>query len=156
MADQDRDGANEDPEIGARPVAEVALDAALAARDASGLLREGWESAQRHAFATLVFGMTSAVLARRHAGDEPAPDVEDTVAHVLRQSMRMGWRDAQRLAQAIAAALTAERPHQAVQALVRCGWLAGGAWLRGEHGEFNARIVQATASDAFASDRPLL
>ena len=44
----------------------------------------------------------------------------------------------------------------AVQALVKCGWLAGNAWLQGDRAAFDAGVVQATASDAYASDRPLL
>lgn len=143
----------QDPaERDAKSALETALEAAAAARDASGLAREGWQLAQRHAFATLVFGLTSAILSERAASDDP----QEVAVAVLRHAMRLSYREAQGLADAIAAALTADRPHEAVQALVRCGWLAGRAWALGDQDEFDARVVQATASDAFASDRPLL
>ena len=163
----------------------IALAAALAARDASGMAGEAWQAAQRDAFAAVLFGLASAVAAAQRRGDGADPDTAkgparapdatgpsaateadeapasfadpvELTAATLRASLRLGWRDAQSTADAIATALVCDPPHEAVQGLVKCGWLAGLAWLGGDRTEFEARIVQATASDGFASGRPLL
>ena len=165
--------------------AAIALAAALVARDASGMAGEAWQTAQCDAFATVLFGLASAVAAAHReshlgvaaAAKEPADapgaatkqeatqaddapdsavDPVELTAATLRACLRLGWRDAQSTAEAIASALVSDPPHEAVQALVKCGWLAGLAWLGGDRAEFEARVVQATASDGFASGRPLL
>lgn len=130
----------------------LATQAATAARDRSGYASEAWERPQRHAFAVLTFGIASAVVAHRLRDAQHVPDV---AVDALRAAVRLPFREAVATVDAIVAALTAKAPDPAVQGLLRCGWAAGDAWLRGDSPEFDDRVVQATASDAFASDRPL-
>lgn len=131
--------------------AALAVNAALAARTASGLEHEGWELPQRHAFATLLFGMASASVP---SGDPE--DVSDLAVTLLRQAMKTGFREATSVVDAIADALTAETPHPAVLQLVVLGRGALDALRAGDEAAFRALVLQATSSDAFASDRPLL
>ena len=130
-----------------------ATDAAVAARDRSGWASEGWEQPQRHAFAVLTFGIASAAAAAHRLAAEQVPDI---AADALRQAVRLPFREAVATVDAIVRAMTANVAHPAVQALVKCGWLAGNAWLQDDRAAFEACVVQATASDAYASDRPLL
>lgn len=142
-------GAMTDP---AEDLLAVAVEAVQAAADAGGWAREAWERPQRHAFAVLAFGIVSAAAARHEAAEQTT----DLAVDVLRQATRLPFREARATVDAIVDAITGDRPHPAVQSLVRCGWMAGEAWLRGARGEFDALVVQATASDGFVSDRPLL
>lgn len=134
------------------PLETTAAEAVAAAAQAGGLAQEGWERSQRHAFAVLAFGIVSAAAARHQAADR----TPELAIDALRLVMRLGFREAQATVDAIVDALTEDRPHPAVQLLVRCGWQAGTAWLDGARERFDALVVQATASDGFASDRPLL
>lgn len=129
----------------------LALDAAMAARQASGLEHEGWELPQRHAFATLLFGMASAA-----APSQDPEAVSDLAVTLLRESMKTGFREATGVVEAIADALTAQTPHPAVLQLVVLGRGAFEARRTGDEGAFRALVLQATSSDAFASDRALL
>lgn len=134
-------------------VSALTTQATVAARDCSGYTSEAWERPQRHAFAVLTFGIASAVVADRLRDAQHVPDV---AVDALRAAVRLPFREAVTTVDAIVAALTAKAPDPAVQGLLRCGWAAGDAWLRGDTADFGARVLQATASDAFASDRPLL
>jgi hypothetical protein len=75
---------------------------------------------------------------------------------LLRQGMGMGFREATRTLQAIGEALIADPPEPAVQGLVETGVAAAGDWAQGERRAFEARVLQATAGDAFVSQQPLL
>ena len=131
----------------------AAVAAVLAARDASGMAREDWQKAQRDAFAVFAFGVVSCLAAAR---GQAADTVPDEVVHVLRAALKLSFKEATALADAIVESITGEPPHPAASSLVRCGWLAGQAWLRDDRAGFDAQVVQASASDAYASDRPLL
>lgn len=131
--------------------AALALKAALAARSASGMEHEGWQVPQRHAFATLLFGMASASVP---SGDPEA--VSDLAVTLLRQAMKTSFRESSMVVDAVADALTAATPHPAVLQLVVLGRGAVEALRGGDDAAFTALVLQATSSDAFASDRPLL
>ena len=130
----------------------LATEATVSARDLGSYASQQWERPQRHAFAVFVFGIASSVVADRLRDAQHVPDV---ATDALRAAIRLPFREAVATVDAIVAALTGKSPDPAVQGLLRCGWAAGDAWLRGDSAGFDMLVVQATASDAFASDRPL-
>jgi hypothetical protein len=138
------------------------LRAALAARAAAGDEAAGDGPARRDAFATLLYGlacgfaMHEAPAPPEAARPELAEQIETSALVLLRQGMGMGFREAVRTLEAIGEALIADPPEPAVQGLVQAGVAAALDWTQGDRRAFEARVLQATAGDAFVSQQPLL
>ncbi len=134
-----------------------ALLAARSARAVAGDEAAGGDDARRDAFAALLYGMATAFAGRDDAPDAPALDerVDALATTLLRDALGLGFRDACRSVEAIADAILASRPDPAVLGLVHEGAACAANWLDGDRRSFEARVLQATAPDGFASDRAL-
>jgi hypothetical protein len=134
-----------------------ALRAARHARETAGDDAAGGDEARRDAFSALLYGMATAFAAREDAPD--APPLEERVdllaTTLLRDALGMGFRDACRAVEAVSDALVAARPDPAVIGLVHEGAACAGNWIDGDLRTFEARVMQATAGEGFASDRAL-
>jgi hypothetical protein len=147
----------------------AALRAARAARAIAGDEAAGDGPARRDAFATLLYGLASGFAMRDRgaadpaaagSADGPASDLADRTEAIaldlLRQAMGMGFREASRTLDAISDALIADGPDDAVLGLVQAGVAAAGDWSDIDRRPFESRVLQATAGETFASQRPLL
>lgn len=134
-----------------------ALRAARRARSIAGDESAAGDEARRDAFAALLYGMATTFAGRDDGPDAPPLDERvDTLATILvRDALGLAFRDACRCVAAIAEAIVAARPDPAVIGLVREGAACGGSWLAGDLRDFEARVLRASAPDAFASDRAL-
>ena len=134
-----------------------ALHAARHARETAGDDAAGGDEARRDAFAALLYGLATAFAARDDAPDAPPLDerVDALATTMLRDVLGLGCRDACRSVEAIADAIVAARPDPAVLGLVHEGAACAASWLDGDRPTFEARVMQATAGDGFASDRAL-
>jgi hypothetical protein len=144
-----------------------ALQAARHARTVAGEDEAIGDDARRDAFAAFLYGMALGFVGREAptsdaadpsgpSDDVPLPERVDLLATTLvRQVIGLGFRDACRAVAAVADSLVATDPDPAVAGLVHGGVAAAGDWTDGDAGAFESRVLQATASDAFASDRAL-
>jgi hypothetical protein len=134
-----------------------ALRAARHARETAGDDGAAGDEARRDAFAALLYGMATAFAARDDAPDAPPLDerVDALATSLLRDALGLGFRDACRSVEALADAIVAPRPDPAVIGLVHEGAACAACWLAGDLPTFEARVIQATAGDGFASDRAL-
>jgi hypothetical protein len=138
-----------------------ALQAARRARAVAGEDEAIGDDARRDAFAAFLYGMALGFVGREgpaaeQADDMPLAERVDLLATTLvRQVIGLGFRDACRAVEAVADSLVAADPDPAVAGLVHSGVAAAGDWADGDAGAFESRVLQATASDAFASDRAL-
>lgn len=153
-----------------------ATQAAAVARAVAGDDAAAGDDARRDAFACLLYGLATGFALREAApgaesGEAGADDavqdavqdeakrrvgrVADLAVRLLRDTLRLGFREATRTVEAVTDALSARSPDPAVLGLVHTGAAAAGDWARGDRRRFEARVLQATADDAFASDRPL-
>jgi hypothetical protein len=143
---------------GAEP-SSPSLQAAHAARRLAGDEAAGGGTARRDAFAVLLYGLASGFAV--HAVPPPPAEalgdrVETLALAMLREVLGQGFREAGRSIDAIAEALVVDPPDAAVLGLLHAGAGAAGAWLAGNLQAFESQVLQATAGDAFVSDRPLL
>jgi len=158
-------GGPQDPPMPADPKPSIAgasspaVRAARAARTVAGDEEAGGDPARRDGFATLLYGLATGFALSAPAGAEP-PELPERVAtlavELLRQALGQGFREATRTVDAIADALAEASPDPALLGLVHAGVAAAGDWIDGERGSFEARVLQATAGESFASGRPLL
>jgi len=134
-----------------------ALDAARHARAVAGDDAAGGDDARRDAFCALLYGMATAFAARDDAPDAPPLDerVDVLATALLRDTLGLGFRDACRSVEAIADAVVDARPDPAVLGLVHEGVACAASWIDGDRRTFDARVLQATCGDGFASDRAL-
>ncbi len=133
------------------------LPAARAARAAAGDEAAAGDDARRDAFAALLYGMATAFAARDDAPDAPPLDerVDALATRAVRDALGLGFRDACRSVEAIADSIVAERPDPAVIGLVREGAACAADWLGGDLRAFESRVLRATSTDGFASERAL-
>jgi len=147
------------PRSVSRPGADAppALQAALRARAIAGDEEAIGDEARRDAFAAFLYGMALGFVGRDDADDEtPLAERVDALATTLaRAVIGLAFRDACRAVEAVADALVSTEPDPAVAGLVHGGVAAAGDWADGDTGAFESRVLQATASDAFTSDRSL-
>ena len=133
-----------------------ALRAALHARTLAGEEAALGDDARRDAFAALLYGMALGFVSREDGDDTQLPERVDLLATTLvRRVIGLAFRDACRAVEAVADTLVAADPDPAVAGLVQGGVAAAGDWIDGNAGAFESRVLQATASDAFASERAL-
>ena len=137
-----------------------ALRAARDARAVAGDEAAAGDEARRDAFAALLYGMATAFAGRDDVPDAPdAPALDERVdalaTALLRDALGLGFRDASRSVEAIADAILAARPDPAVIGIVHEGAACAANWLAGDRRSFEARVLQATAPEGFASDRAL-
>jgi hypothetical protein len=138
-----------------------ALQAARHARTVAGEDEAIGDDARRDAFAAFLYGMALGFVGRERPTAEPDDDaplnerVDLLATTLVRQVIGLGFRDACRAVEAVADSLVAADPDPAVAGLVHGGVAAAGDWTDGDAGAFESRVLQATASDAFASDRAL-
>lgn len=141
-----------------------ALQAARRARTFAGEEEAIGDDARRDAFAAFLYGMALGFVGREaptadpvdQSNNMPLPERVDLLATTLvRQVIGLGFRDACRAVEAVADSLVAIEPDPAVAGLVQGGVAAAGDWTDGNAGAFESRVIQATACDAFTSDRAL-
>lgn len=134
-----------------------ALQAALHARSLAGDEEAIGDDARRDAFAALLYGMALGFISRDECDDAtPLPERVDLLATTLvRRVIGLAFRDACRAVEAVADALVCADPDPAVAGLVHGGVAAAGDWIEGDTLAFESRVLQATASDTFVSDRAL-
>jgi hypothetical protein len=138
-----------------------ALQAARHARTVAGEDETIGDDARRDAFAAFLYGMALGFVGREgptaeRADDTPLAERVDLLATTLvRQVIGLSFRDACRAVDAVADSLVAADPDPAVAGLVHGGVAAAGDWTDGDVGAFESRVLQATASDLFASERAL-
>jgi len=137
------------------------LAAARHARTAAGDDAAGGDEARRDAFAALHYGLAlgfelSRPAAAPDAADPPlAERAADLALRLLREVLRLGFRDATATVEAVTDSLAADEPDAAVQGLVQVGVEAAGDWRGGDRRAFETRVLRATAGEAFASARRL-
>ncbi|RPH44729.1 MAG: hypothetical protein EHM87_09330 [Burkholderiales bacterium] len=134
-----------------------ALQAALRARGIAGDDEAIGDDARRDAFAAFLYGMALVFVGREDTTDDtPLAERVDLLATTLvRRVIGLAFRDACRAVEAVADALVASEPDPAVVGLVHGGAAAAGDWIDGDAGAFESHVLEATASDAFASERAL-
>jgi hypothetical protein len=148
-----------DPKPSLAGAASPAVRAARAARIAAGDEEAGGDAARRDGFAALLYGLATgfALRAPDTTDREDFPEQVATLAvDLLRQALGQGFREATRTVEAIADALSETAPDPALLGLVHAGAAAAADWIDGDRRAFEARVLQATAGESFASGRPLL
>ena len=141
----------------ARPAADdpPALRAAREARRAAGDEAATGDEARRDAFATLLYGLALGFAGRDEDPSTLAERVDGLATRLAREVLGMPFRDACRAVEAVSDALASGEPDPALAGLVHAGVAAAGDWLDGDAPAFSQRVLQATAGESFASDRPL-
>lgn len=132
-----------------------ALRAAHEARAVAGDEAAAGDDARRDAFCAFLYGLALGFAGR---DDDPTPLAErvDVLAtRLARDGVGLPFREACRVVEAVSDALASGEPDPAVAGLVQAGVAAASDWQDGDSGAFAQRVLQATAGDAFASDRAL-
>lgn len=136
--------------------ADPPLKAARLARAIAGE-EAGCGEARRDAFAALLYGLATGFEMRTPgAAPDSLPERVDALAtRLVREVLGTPFREASRLVEAVADALVAEPGDPALVGTVHAGAAAATDWLDGDARGFEARVLQATAGESFASDRAL-
>lgn len=141
----------------------AALDAARHAVAVAGDDASGGDEARRDAFAALLYGLSIgfASAAPGAAGQEVSAGerlagLTDTIAtRLVREVLRMPFREACRSVEALSDTLVSDRPDAAVLGLIHEGVGAAADWIGGDRAAFATRVLRATAGDGYVSDTPL-
>jgi hypothetical protein len=149
--------------LAADPI-DFALAAARHARALAGDEESAGDEARRDAFAALLYGLSIGFASAAAPGGggtdgsagEALAELTDTLAtRLVREVLRVPFRDACRSVEALSDALVSDRPDAAVLGLVREGVAAAADWIGGDRAAFETRILRATAGDGYVSDVPL-